>query len=325
MTRPSTLPLVCALSAACLFACPLAAPDAPGAEAERCLAAPKGQGSEIARIGSTALTTEKLLDKIRSEGPLAMKTYEDPEQLLAFIEDQIRFELLAFAALERGLERDPEVIDAARTVMVRKLLEHDLNAEDLVAPINEKRIERYYRGNENYYRQPEMRRFAHIALAATPEGEGLARKLIAGLNGKGASPRLFREFALEHSVDQETRLRGGESLFKTREDLEASFGASFAAKVFAAADQTLIDEPVQSTRGWHVVKVVATRPELLRPLEEVRGEIREKLRAAARAEAFDEYLARLRKRYPVSLRQERIPDLAARLRRQDQGAASDRR
>ena len=55
-----------------------------------------------------------------------MRRYARRKKLREFVEDQIRLELLARAGVERGLANDPEVVRAARSVMVRKLLRSDL-------------------------------------------------------------------------------------------------------------------------------------------------------------------------------------------------------
>ena len=76
---------------------------------------------------------------------------------------------------------------------------------------------------------------------------------------------------------------------------------------------TLAPEPVQSTRGWHVVKVVSRREALTRSLDEVRDDIRERLLKGKRSEHFDEYLAELKQRHPVALYDERLDEVLARM------------
>ncbi|MEO1174679.1 MAG: hypothetical protein AAFX94_21905, partial [Myxococcota bacterium] len=119
-----------------LTACAVESPPAP-VQPERCLELPPAAGVEVARVGRTALTTDRLRERIEQEGATAMRRYRDPAVLREFVEDQIRFELLAFAAMERDLHRDPDVVEAARKVMVRKLLESDLSGEAIGASVAE--------------------------------------------------------------------------------------------------------------------------------------------------------------------------------------------
>ncbi|MEM6533179.1 MAG: peptidyl-prolyl cis-trans isomerase [Myxococcota bacterium] len=300
-----------------LAACAVGSPPAP-VERERCLELPPAKGVEVARVGRTALTTDRLRERIEDAGASAVRRYRDPALLREFVEDQIRFELLAFAAMERDLHRDPDVVEAARKVMVRKLLESDLSGEAIGASVAESDVKRYYERNQTYYMQPAMRRIAHIQLAPTDEGRTLALKLLEQIEERDSDERLFRQLVLKHSSDTETRARGGEFLFKTRTDLDDDFGLSFATEVFSPLSDGFLPAPVQSTRGWHVVKILARRDELVRPLEEVREEIIAKLLERKRAAAFDRYLNGLRQRHPVVLHDHRLPELASGLRAGDE-------
>lgn len=293
--------------------CALRPPPAP-TEPARCLDLPKATGPEVARVGRTALTTERLLTRIEDQGSSAIKRYSDPEALRDFVEDQIRFELLAYAAIERDLHRHPDVIEAARKVMVRKLLESDLTSEELGGAPGEKALKRYYDRNQSYYVQPAMRRIAHIQLAPTEDGRVLGEKLAESLRVRPEDQRFFRQLVLRHSLDAETRARGGELLFKSEAELVDDFGLSFAQDVFEAESAGLLPSVVQSTRGWHIVRMQSRRDELVRPFEEVRTEIEEKLLAGRRAKAFDVYLNALRERHPVVFHPHRLPELASRLR-----------
>ncbi len=297
-----------------LGGCALEPPARPQ-EAVRCLELPTADGVEVARVGRTALTTERLEERILDEGVLAAQRYLDSDELRAFVEDQIRFELLAYAAIERDLHRDPDVIDAARKVMVRKLLERDLTGEAVGRPVSDGEVATYYERNQSYYLQPAMRRIAHIQLSPDDDGRNLANNLLDQLQRREEDrDRQFRQLVLRHSLDTETRARGGELLFKTAEDLTDDFGLSFSREIFGRSEDGLVLQPVQSTRGWHVVWVLSRRPELVRPLEEVREEIVEKLLEKQRANSFDRYLNALRERHPVVLHDHRLPELASTLR-----------
>ena len=75
--------------------------------------------------GTIPIASEEIQERLREQGKRA-KRYRHRRGLRRLVEDQVRFELLAQAALERGLDRDPDVVREARKVMVRKLLDRDL-------------------------------------------------------------------------------------------------------------------------------------------------------------------------------------------------------
>jgi parvulin-like peptidyl-prolyl isomerase len=89
--------------------------------------------------------------------------------------------------------------------------------------------------------------------------------------------------------------------------MASELGVSFANDVFGLQTNEIAAQPVQSTKGWHVVRVVAVREQLARPIDEVRDEIREKLLRNQRSLAFDKYLAELRSRYPIAIYEDKLP------------------
>ena len=295
--------LVCLALAACT------PPQGRSGSSGRCLQPAVQDGPAVAKVGITPLTRDQIVEAIRAQGQAAPRRYKDVTEVKQFVEDQVRLELLAQAALERGLDHDPEVIAAARKIMVRKLLERDLgeatfNEEGVV--VSEKEMQAYYDRNRDQYMQPEMRRIAHIQLSPDDKGQSTAAALIAELAAKADNKTLFKTMAQRFSTATESKDRGGELLFKTKQELASELGVSFANDVFALTTNEIASQPVQSTRGWHVVRVVAVREALARPIDEVRDEIREKLLKNQRSLAFDKYLAELRTRYPIAIYDDKL-------------------
>ncbi|MEZ0311093.1 MAG: peptidyl-prolyl cis-trans isomerase [Myxococcota bacterium] len=267
------------------------------------------EGPAVAKVGITPITRDQIVEAIRAQGQAAPRRYKDVGEVKQFVEDQVRLELLAQAALERGLDHDPEVIAAARKIMVRKLLERDLgeatfNEEGVV--VSEKEMQSYYDRNRDQYMQPEMRRIAHIQLSPDEKGQSTAAALITELAAKTDNRALFKTMAQRFSTASESKDRGGELLFKTKQELASELGVSFANDVFSLATNEMAAQPVQSTKGWHVVRVVAVREALARPIDEVRDEIRERLLKNQRSLAFDKYLAELRARYPIAVYDDKL-------------------
>ncbi|MBI5508513.1 MAG: peptidyl-prolyl cis-trans isomerase [Deltaproteobacteria bacterium] len=281
-----------------------------------CLSPPPGVGPAIAQIGDVSLTVTEVVKRLRDQGTAALRRYDDKQRLRQFVDDQVRFELLARAAQERGLARDPEVVDAARKVMVRRLLQRDLGngAGTDADAVSDAAILEYYRQHMNDYQQPEMVRIAHIQLAPTDDGRARGRALIVKLNAKAADRALFARLVAQSSLDADSVPRAGELTFMSREQLTETLGLSFAGDVFALAAGSLAAEPVQSIRGWHVVRMLARREALVRGLDEVKGEIRDKLMKNQRAKAFDGYLAEIRRRFPVAVYEEHLDEIAAQLK-----------
>lgn len=297
-----------ALGALALVACqPAPPPCSP------CLELPAPEGEAVARVGDTPIVVEQIAERIRDQGRVAVRRYSDPKRLRRFVEDQVRFELLVRAGMERGLHRDPDVVEAARKVMVRKLLQHDMG-EAVFETVSDEAIAGYYERHQSEYMQPEKRRIAEIPLAANEEGRVLAQTLIDRLSAHPLDRDLLTLLAGKHSVETKSgKTAGVADLFKTREQIAAEYGAGFAGDVFTGKSGAVVPHPVQSTWGWHVVKVHAVREALARGLEEVREDIRDHLHRGGRSAVFDEYLSDLKRRHPVTIYEARIEDVIAAL------------
>jgi hypothetical protein len=291
---------------------PLAACDAD-ASAPGCLELPAATGEEVARVGDVGITVDQIVARVNEQGTTGLRRYSDRKRLRELVEDQIRFELLVRAGLERGLAQDPDVVQAARQVLVRKLLQRDLGPSIGDGSVSEAQIERYYQQHQQDYQQPEKRRLLHIQLAPTDAGKALGYSLLQKLKAKDEEGALFRLSVERHSLDAESRAHGGELPFLSREELTEELGTSFATEVFEAPQGQVMPDLVQSTRGWHVVKVVARRDAVARNLEEVKEDIRDRLLKGHRAEDFEQYLAEIRQRHPVALYEERLDHVLARI------------
>jgi hypothetical protein len=288
-----------------------AACDTPPPSAPVCLEPLRQEGTVVARVGDVPITVQQLAARLEEQGSAVVRRHADPQQMRQFVEDQVRFNLLVRAALERGLAQDPDVVDAAHKVMVRKLLQRDMGSQVFEGAVDEAAIAAFYEKHKDDYMQPEMRRFADIELAPTEEGRAQAIAIIDQLQKHPEDKNLFRLLVVRHSLDKDAKSRGGESMFVSNDELVDTHGQSYAQAIFALQPNALAAQPVQSTRGWHVVRMVAVRERLARSLDEVREEIREKLMRGKRSKAFEQYLSQLKGRYPVAIYEDKIGDVIA--------------
>ncbi|MEZ4272060.1 MAG: hypothetical protein R3C68_11725 [Myxococcota bacterium] len=167
-----------------------------------CFDKPPARGTILAQVGTETITVEETAETLRQMGRAAIRQHQDPQHMRRFIEDQVRFELLVKAAAERGLERDPDVIDAARKVMVRKLLQRDKDAMASDQMVNDAMIRNAYERDLHEYVQPEKRRLADIQLA--PTSSSPSTMLIDTLQASPNDKSLFARLAAKHST-KETR------------------------------------------------------------------------------------------------------------------------
>jgi len=207
-----------------------------------------------------------------------------------FLIDAARELLVERAALERGLRiDDDELQSAADTFRVARNLHRadDTHAwltargwsaadlerylelrllrarltEDIASP---DRIAQHFADHRRAYDQA---RLAHILVAERP----LADELLAQIQDEEAS---FGDLARRYSIDTATAHMRGELGQIGR----SSLSSAVESAVFAAADDDVVG-PIQTTRGFHLIKVHAL----------ILGQLDKNVEAAIRADLFGQW------------------------------------
>ncbi len=243
--------------------------------------APK-DGDVVAVVGDAVLTVDDVRARFAARDAHYKETLKDPKALKEAIDDQIRFELLTQAAKKKGLDSDLEVQEAARKIMVQKLLREVLDSEVKASDISAADVEKFYKSHVADYRQPERARFSAIGVA----GKAEADTLLAQLRKKPADA--FKKAQADHggtAIDETT--------FYTAFDIEEKFGAG-AAPLMEIKELGSFGPVIQTPNGFLVAKLTGRKGALNRPADDVADVIRQRLYRERRAHAFDEYTERLR-------------------------------
>ena len=205
----------------------------------------------------------------------------DSPQLDARVrESLINLELLSRAALDKGLDKDPQL--AAALDIRRKDQLAKAYLEDYVKahPVTDAEIQATYDKAKAGPIEPEYRA-RHILVKTEAE----AKKIIADL-GKKAK---FEDLAKKHSQDPGSAKNGGALDWSDRGAFVKEFSDAMASLKKGETTKT----PVKTQFGYHVIRLDDTRQPQLPPLDAVRGEITKQLQqqrvrdaiAAARADA----------------------------------------
>jgi len=122
-------------------------------------------GEPIAKVGDTTLTVEQIQKKLDEQSPFVRVRYADPAKKKEFLESQVRFEVLAAEAFARGMDKDPEVLEATKKIIVQKLTRDEFDGRVKLADVSDADLEKYFKEHEAEYQKPEMVRASHIAVA----------------------------------------------------------------------------------------------------------------------------------------------------------------
>ena len=278
-----------------LFLC-LTACDSPGvAKMDFRRTPPTGVtgGTWVAKFGSQTITDAELNARFSEMNPFARARFQTVEQRRDYVEGLVRFELLAQEAVRRNLQNDPEVVEAARRVMVQQLLkkEHDEGS----GGVTDAQISAWFQAHVSDYVKPAMTRLSHIAFKK--EDRAHAEEVLAKAK---ALDRLdaaaFGKLARENSDDARTRELDGDMRFLSDEELSTQYGPELASAAAALAKVgDLAPELVETPTALHVVKLQGRQLALNLKVEEAKPSIQQLLANESKQERFRALMERLKK------------------------------
>ena len=190
--------------------------------------------------------------------------------------------------------------DTRKSLAVNRLLEGEVLRE---AHITQEQVEQYYAANKEQFRHPTQTRASHILIRATKEtskGQATARgkaEQILDLVQGGAD---FAEVARTHSEDPGSAQLGGDLGFFAAGEMDDAF-----EKAASALEKGQLSGVINSTYGFHIIKVTDRRDAGYDALPEVQERIRAALLKSERRKRQAEFVAELRKsakiQYPAPL------------------------
>lgn len=217
----------------------------------------------VAKVNGVVIPQTRLEFMVKAA--VAQGQADSSEMRNALRENLIAEEIIVQEALKKKLDRDPDVltqIELARQAILVRAYQADYIKNNTVSDdILRKEYEtvKAQMGDKEY-------KARHILV----ETEAEAKDIIASLKKKGAS---FEKLAGEKSIDVGSKNNGGE--------LGWSAAAAYV-KPFADALQSLkkgntTEKPVQTSFGWHVIRLEDVRPTVTPPFEEVKTNMQQRV------------------------------------------------
>lgn len=251
----------------------------------------KASDQIVASIGNVRLTVGDFVERIAN---LPAK-YRDfvMKRKSEFLDEIVNDTLLYQEAVRKGLDKDKEVQkvmeEARKKILIARLLKDEV---DKGIEVSEADIQQYYTDHEDKYMTPEVMRVSHILVPTREEAERLSAEL-----AKGAA---FEDLARARSMDP-TAQRGGDIGYFPKGQLMPEFEAACQA-----LEVGQVSGVVKTQLGYHLIKLTDRREPQLRPLDQVRENIRAELRTVKRQQIFNELVERLRQKTPVKVNEEAL-------------------
>lgn len=261
----------------------------------------KAQAAEVlVKVGDEEITVGEFAERLADQSPYLRARYNTPERRREFLNNMVRFELLAQEAEREGLDELPEVVRTRKQVMIQQMMKELFEDRIRLSDVTDEEVREYYEARASEFNKPAQVRASHIFIKNRATAQQVLRQVLAAPDDMA----LFRRLAQRHDEDPQTNAgtRRGDLRFfgidGTRNGdpddpdrvpvavAEAAFQIENIGGVF--------DGLVEAEGGFHIIKLTGRRAALHRTLEEARRPIKNRLWRQKRETSVEEFVAQLR-------------------------------
>ena len=255
----------------------------------------KGKEGEIlAKVGGTTIAESDMQSRLADMPPYMKQQLSTPDGRKRLLDGLIEEELMYKDAMAMGLDKSDEytgdLARAKRDILLRLYYQNVMEAK---ATPTDKEIEEYYNAHGEEFSIPENLTVRHILVKTRDEALRAKREL-----DKGAR---FDGVAAKYSLDASSKANGGliggpvqrAGNIKGLGPLPEFNQAAFALK------EGEISQPVQSSKGYHIIKVEKYTPATSKSLAEAKVDISSKMASSRRKTVREEAMNQLKAKYKV--------------------------
>lgn len=254
----------------------------------------------VAKVDGVAITVGEFAERVNKQSPYIRARYTSVEKKKEFLDNMVRFEVLAKEAQRRGFDKDPEVMYSLKQAMIQKLMKEEFEGATAAAGVPEPELKKFYDEHIEEYRKPEQVRISQIVT----KDKKTADKVATQAKAKPQDAKLFRDLVGQHSIDEESKTRGGDVRYFGKDDAQIPKAVIEAA--FALKNIGDVSAPAATEQGFVVVKLTGRRKELSRTFEEVKKQIENRLYRERRTKGMEDFVTGLRGKAKVEIFEEKL-------------------
>jgi peptidyl-prolyl cis-trans isomerase C len=256
----------------------------------------EGGKTALARVANHVITEADVDARINEVPQLARPEYSGPIGRSRMLRQMIEEEVLYRAAVDDGLERDPDVrrrLDSAsRQILVQSYLDRQ---QAVLSQVREDEAREYYKKHEDEYRTEKLLRVRVLVAQNRPIAVRAREMAVEGQ----PFDELCRRFSTDPFVIE---AKGLLPTWVRRNKAVPWLGNHpvFHDAVFGLAAGEL-SEVLETPKGFLVARVEEVREEKQRTFEEARADIEARLARERSTKGLPELIDDLKKRYRVEM------------------------
>ncbi len=239
----------------------------------------------LATVGGQPITNEDVESFLATLGQRAAM-YRSPEGMKAVLAQVVSNKLLLLDAKRNLFEAEPAFREELNRVKDNLLTSYA--TEKIIGNISctDAEVEKYYEDNKDRLQSGETVNASHILV----KDEDEAKKILADIKAGVIS---FEDAAKEYSSCPSKENGGNLGEFGKGQMVPEFENAAFNMEVGA------ISEPVKTSFGYHLIKLIEKNESKLPTLDEVKDQLKEMLITEKQQKAYESKINQLKIMYPV--------------------------
>jgi peptidyl-prolyl cis-trans isomerase C len=251
----------------------------------------------IAVIDEQTITLGDFQDRINKQSPYVRARYTSLEQKKDFLDNLVRFEVLAKEAKKRGYDNDPEVVRTMKQVMIQKLMKEEFETRVKPEDVTEDEMKKFYDEHKADYNKPEEVRVSAVITKSKDAADKAAAEAKAAPAGDN---KVFRDIVTKYSEDADSKERGGDLRFFQAD--VTTVPAEVVKAAFTLQNQGDLAGPIQTAKGdWYVIKQTGRRAAISKSYDDVKRQIQNRIYRDKRTAAMEDFVANLKKASKIEI------------------------
>ena len=243
-------------------------------------------------------------ERINKQSPFIRARYTTVDKKKEFLDNLIRFEVMAKEAQKRGYDKDPEVIRVMKQQMISKFLQKDFESKLKVEDVPDADVEKYYNAHPEEFNQKDEVRVSQIVVKDKAKADKVAAEAKALPKGRGRRPE-----GVPRPGHQVLRGRGLQAARRRPDVLRQGldpYPKPIVEAAFALNEVGDVSAPIKTDKGFHILKLTQKRPGFSRPLAEVKRQIQQRLFRDLRTKALDDFYAEMKKKTTIEVQEDKL-------------------
>jgi len=253
------------------------------------------KGKVIAKVNNMPITLEDLNQEIEAYNTMVpadkpeLKITSKEKKVDYLKNEMVRRALLYQEALDKGLDRNEDVLSALEKTKMDLLVVELVRQEAQKIDVSSKEIEDYYNTYKEQLKEPEERQIREIVVATEQDAKEILIQLLQGAD--------FATLAKERSKAADAK-NGGDMGFIPKGKEFVQFDAvAFSDTLDVGKNSTIFKGP----EGYYILKLEAKRGGQLKSLSEMWDDIKRGLTFLKQQQAIDDLISKLSRKATIEV------------------------